>query len=177
MVTGSTEGYRPNLQQVLSDLQVLCSIFLASSVFAERCRQEPVSTLERLPIAALEEDTITRLLLSTAITLRVLDDREDGALDMLSLNCGTLTTTVGSQDPIATALTIRDACNKIIHAKKFTLERHDSNRPGYAPLHPYIHMRGTDPHRRRSWQASISIFEFVREGMLGVHMLMPKSAA
>lgn len=133
--------------------------------------------MERLPVESLEEETITRLLLSTAITLRVLDDREGGSLDLLSRVCGTLFTTGSAKPDDEKALSIREACNKIIHAQEFSLTRATAIPTGFSPLEPYIHMRGVDQSGKRSWKASIGVFDFVREGMIGISSLAKRGAA
>jgi hypothetical protein len=104
---------------------------------------------------------MTKLLLSTAITLRILDGRENGNLDMFSRYCGLLQE--GSE---SNCLSFRVACNKIIHAKEIEMARNTlSNKITY--LFPEISLSGTDQHKRK-WVATVNIYEDVREGMIGI---------
>jgi hypothetical protein len=160
------EGYRPSTAQLRADLQHLLALFLASKPFMHRLQKEPEYVVARLPLRKIEEAEIARLMLSTAIILRVLDDREDGNLDCFSMFCGDLLKDV-TQPVNPTKITLRETCNKIIHASHVTLER-GSNPEPFSSLTGAAHLEGA---RKAgvTWRATIDIYAFVKEGLLAVH--------
>lgn len=166
-------GHYPNIANVLLDIYRLLTIFMAS---------RPISELEELPphvgadslqeFGKFERDELTRILLTVAITVRVIDDLEDKIIDMLSSYCGLLTADV--TDPIQTCgLNVRDACNKIVHAKTIDFDR------GLLPngrryLERSIFLAGTD-HRKRNWQADLDVVKFSRECASLLKLLMRRT--
>lgn len=82
-------GFRPSIERLKTDLHHLLCIFLASKPLAELIENEPGYTSDKLMFHEIEDLEVTRLFLTTAITLRVLDDREDRNLDCFSMHCGT----------------------------------------------------------------------------------------
>lgn len=126
---------------------------------------EPDFVTKYLIFEQLENDSITELLLSTAITLRVLDDREKGSLDCFSRYCGLLQEE-SKNPPESKCLTIREACNKIVHATEIELAR-DNISPDLNSLFPENSLFGTSQSKKK-WTATINIYEYVREGMFGI---------
>lgn len=145
------------------DLWRLLTIFLADRAFATLTEPEFHADGYAQPLMSLqsefEEDEITRILIGTAITLRVLDDR-DGLLNS-DMYCGTLEINGGN-----TPLTLREACNKIVHATKvnFDLERLDGGpieQLGMSPpyLTPNIYFYGS--LRGADWRATLDVIAYV----------------
>lgn len=154
-------AYQPNLDALRADLHQLLCIFSASESIHRKVQDEPDFAKKHLVFEKLEDDAITKLLLSTAITLRILDEREDGNLEMFSRYCGSL-----QEGSKSNGLSFRGACNKIIHAKEIEMARNTlSNEITY--LFPEIYLSGTD-QRKRTWRATVNIYEYVREGMIGI---------
>lgn len=161
-------GHRPSIERLRIDLHHIICIFLASRPLAELVSREPEYAARDLVVHELENTEISRLLLSTAITLRVLDDRENGDLDCLSLHCGTLIENA-EQASVSEGLTIRKACNKIIHATNVHYERL-SELSACQYLGPSFRLAGA--HRNgTTWIATINAYEFAREGLRAIHDL------
>lgn len=161
-------GYRPSIERLKIDLHQIISIFLASRPLAKLVAREPEYVTRDLVMHELVETEICRLLLSTAITLRVLDDREHRDLDCFSLHCGTLIMNT-KQPNVAKRLTIREACNKIIHATDVHYERL-SELSAYQYLDLSFRLEGA--HRDgTTWIAIINAYEFAREGLRATHYL------
>ena len=160
--TPVTNGHHPNISNVLLDIYRLLTIFMASKGVAELeiplphlYAEDPLQRFDEF-----ESDEITRILLTVAITVRVIDDHESRMFDFLALNCGCLTSNTGGT-MLVSALTVREACNKVLHASKIEFER--TTLPnGRCFLQPRIHLSGTD-HRQQTWQANLDIVLFCRE--------------
>lgn len=163
----STEvtAYQPNLDLLRADLHQLLCVFNASESIHRKIQEEPNYKKKHLVFEHLENDAITKLLLSTAITLRILDDREGGSLEMFSVYCGLLQEESKSL-PESKGLTIRMACNKIVHASEIEMAR-NSVTAEVRYLFPEIYLFGADQHKKK-WHATINIYEYVREGMFGI---------
>jgi hypothetical protein len=155
-------GHHPNISNVLLDIYRLLTIFMASKGIAELEMPLPHLYAED-PLQRFDEfesDEMTRILLTVAITIRVIDDRESKSFDFLALNCGCLTPNTGDAMRVSD-LTVREACNKVLHASKIEFER--TTLPnGRCFLQPRIHLFGTD-YRRQTWQANLDIVLFCRE--------------
>lgn len=154
------DGYRPNTEHAALELYRLLSIFLASPSFA-RLRKGTGERWEAIDhLQQFEEDEITRILLYAAVTARVVDDREEGILDLVGLPCGTLTETRGGK-ATETALLLREACNKIIHAKKirFDVSETDERQPY---INPTLYLYGTRSNGAE-WKATLDVIRFVKE--------------
>lgn len=154
------QGYSPNTEHAALEVHRMLAIFLASPVFAKLRkgngeRWEAIDHLQQF-----EEDEITRILLSSAVTARVVDDREGGALNNLAGPCGVLAETrAGTTNEVP--LTLREACNKIIHAKKirFDVEETEERQPY---INPTIYLYGTRSNGAE-WRATVDIIAFAQE--------------
>lgn len=160
-------GHRPSIVRLRIDLHHLISIFLASKPIAELVDKEPEYATRDLLSYELEDAEISRLLLSAAITLRVLDDRERKDLDCFSLQCGTIIKKTHEPE-VLKGLTIRDACNKIIHAIDVQFDR-------TCQFGTYQHLGSTfrleGQYKGDTWRATINAYEFAREGLRAVRDL------
>jgi hypothetical protein len=101
-----------------------------------------------------EEDEITRILLATAITARIIDDRDD-RLRMNANNCGELTSDLQRPNEVV-PLTLREACNKIIHAKKIRgdLSQVDHKQFANPIMYFYGELNGQE------WKAKLNVIEY-----------------
>jgi len=155
-------GHQVDLAGLRSDLHLLLAVFLASQPIAaigdfDRWRGEDLYKLQDC-----EGNAITRLLLSTSISLRVLDDQEQRALDYASIYCGRLTRDITKPVESNIGLTLREACNKIIHASVVEFDR--GALPSGSPyLHPFLYLKGSE--RSTAWEVQLDVVQFVREGI------------
>ena len=108
---------------------------------------------------------LIRILTSTAIAVRILFDQHEQELTGVSQRpCGELyedwPNTLQPED-----LTLREACNKIVHATKVQHDEVDPD-PGHNPdqigvyLLPFVHLYGEK--NGRDWKAKLSIVEFAK---------------
>lgn len=155
-----TEGYRPNTEHAALELHRLLAIFLASPSFAKLRkgngeRWEAIDHLQQF-----EDDEITRILLSAAVTARVVDDRESGVFDLVADPCGILAETKDGETT-EIPLTLREACNKIIHAKKirFDVGETDERQPY---INPTIYLYGARSNGLK-WKATLDVIKFAEE--------------
>jgi hypothetical protein len=149
------EGYKPNTKTAILELHRLVCIFLASRQFAD-LREGATSLLDTWDcLQESEEDEITRILLSVAITARVIDDLADGVFDFVALDCGVL-----EQGKSVSGLSLREACNKIIHATKIRFDV-DCNAAGQEYVNPFIYLYGEKGGV--PWRATLHVLEFARE--------------
>jgi len=149
------EGLCPNTSNTVLELHRLLALFLASKSFAALRTNFPGEGFDPIyKIQDVEEDEITRLLLNLAITARVIDDRQDRVLERVGSNCGQLEKNGGGQD--VEILNLRDACNKIIHAKKVRFDVGED--AGQSYLNPFIYLYGEQ--NGKSWKATIDIIAF-----------------
>ncbi len=154
-----TPRYPLESDVLLLDLYRLAAIVLASRSFrteseAPSSHHDPLGSLA----AYFEEPEVFRILLAAAIWLRV-------QLDQGHLDAPHASAVVGSlrTDPPAGPkqedLTIREACNKIIHGKGFRIAVAETD--DYEQyLAGQITFTGT--HRGSAWEATVDILAFVR---------------
>jgi len=150
------------------DLWRLLTSFLAEKEFSKL--SEPELGDHDQPLLGLNSefalDEITRILLSSAVALRVLDDRNGGALSQVAGGCGELQPDL-AQAGQTTPLTLRGACNKILHATAihFDCERLDGGGIAQAAgratyLNPVMYLYGEQAGVQ--WRATLDIVEYVR---------------
>ena len=163
------DAHLPNVEATYIDLHRLLSIFLASKAFADRINapaghaqelQDPLFMLQ-----ACEEDEISRILLSVAITARVVDDARGRILDLVALTCGELIPDIQRPER-GVQLELREACNKIIHAIDFRPVYDHVDRPvaggGDAQvwhLDGQIELAGVQS--KKDWEAVLNVQEFL----------------
>jgi hypothetical protein len=111
---------------------------------------------------------ITHALVSSAIALRIwLDQRDSREYDNFKTKCGKLYPNWPKQKNKVDNLTLREACNKIVHADDIRFDivvpdrAHNPDENGNY-LRPHIYLYGVKGNRR--WRAKLSIIEFVRWG-------------
>lgn len=156
--TPQDSGHNPNPETVLLELHRLLAIFLSSRSFAELRTGigeswEPIEALQ-----SCEEDEITRILLTVAITFRIIDNRKRDYIPP-SRPCGTLMKNLNNP-ATSGPLTVREACNKIIHAHVIRGDL-DDTKDGQVYLNPTIYLYG--PPGRVQWKATLNIIDFAKE--------------
>jgi hypothetical protein len=153
------EGHFPRTEVALLELHRLMAIFLASKAFAALRTLDPGEGQDPIyKLQECEEDEITRILLMLAITARVIDDREGRVYDLVGSSCGKLIRNTAA--PREEELSLREACNKIIHAKKIRLDVEEDER-GQPYLGPYIYVYGEQGGAE--WKAAMDIIAFAKE--------------
>ena len=145
------------------DLYRLLSCFYASADFARLALREG----SREKVAELagdyQEFEVTRLLVTIAATVRVVQDRDKDIVPNVKTKCGSLFPDAGSRK--SKPLSLRDACNKIIHARKFNFDvRKIRIRDGHITriqhaLNPVMHLYGEQDGVH--WKATLDILGFV----------------
>ena len=150
------KGHNLDLKQIRLDVYRLACYFEASRSFAEQSlANDSELFINRLPLEFME-DEVSRTLLQSAIILRILDDESEADKDEKNpFYCGTLSSKNGRQK-----LSLREACNKIIHGQKinFDIEELDC----YKFLKPVVYLYGSQG--KNGWRAELNIREFVDHG-------------
>lgn len=152
------EGHFPNTESTVVELHRILSIFLASKRLAELCTLYPGEGFDPIyKIQEVETDEITRILLSLAITARIIDDREERVFELIGTDCGTLQKDLNAAS--VDVLDIREACNKIIHATKVRFDVEELGVQRY--LNPTIYLYGSQ--QGKNWRAQIDVIKFCKE--------------
>ena len=112
--------------------------------------QRPLKDLEREFFC----DEASRILLQSATILRMLDDESEADADEKNpFFCGTLQT-----DTEEEGLPLRDACNKIIHARKINFDQlPNEGQEGY--FGPLVYLYGMRGHA--AWKATLNIRQYL----------------
>ena len=137
------------------ELYRLLSIFYASEKYATIN-----TTLHDDSVALLldfQESEITRILTSTAISARIIDDRDDKYLNDHNTSCGELISNIENPNS-AIPLSLREACNKIIHATKIHYDVSELKN-GLRYLNPTIYYYGR--FKGKDWKAILDIEKYV----------------
>ena len=156
------DGYFFDIATFRLDLYRLLAVFFASADFA-RLR----GCLDTERMAGLrdtfEEYEVMRLFVSIASTVRIVQDREVKYFERVKTNCGRLTPNTNKPRQ-SKALSLREACNKIVHANKFNFDTREIRvRDGdyvgtEISLRPFIYLYGTQ--RAVPWKASVDVVAF-----------------
>lgn len=133
------------------ELHRLLAIFLASRHFAE-LRDSTIHSIQEV-----EQDEITRILLTLAVVARTVDDREDRVFELIGSDCGTLQKDIRNTE--VDVLDIREACNKIIHAQ--TVRGDVIELDDIRFFNPFIFLRGS--LNGKCWLAHLDIIKFCKE--------------
>ena len=150
---------------VLQDLYRLLAYFYASKPLNELCVQneDQCGTVDTLRTRC-EKAEIHGLLIKVAATFRVQQDQCSGLSDSSDAenscpnedNCGTLIKDMNTPLEVET-LSLREACNKIIHAD--TLTHSNDCEDGNCGLEPNIKLSGR--FCGKNWEAELDILKFV----------------
>lgn len=152
-----TPGYRLDSAIVLRDLHLLLCVLLSIGAIRNNCRddRDPLALLH----ARFGEGELQHLLISTAIMNRAQMDHmrhlrgnpDELSFPPLSATCGGLWEPETGPEA---ALTLREACNKIVHAEEIALV---SDSPPRFQLH--------GRNRGARWVAVIDAMDYVRGSM------------
>jgi hypothetical protein len=159
-------GHRFEYGPYLLDLYRLLSMELADERVVNLGETE-FPAIERLRGEFVEGECI-RILTSTSIALRILFDQRDERLaggrdeeldEFKNGHCGRLYAN-WSKVKESEGLTLREACNKIIHATKINRDVADTD-PGRKPSYyqPFLYLYGKKDDR--DWRVELSIVHFV----------------
>jgi hypothetical protein len=164
------DGFFFDVQAFRLDLYRLLSAFLSTAEYARLSRGIETERLSDLAIE-FQEAEITRLLVTVAATVRVIQDREGAPAKKFAGVCGHLFPDVGSK--LKEPLSLREACNKIIHAKRFNFDAkplpvadRGLPNPTYT-LRPLLHLYGNQ--RSTEWKAELNVLQFVLANVALVH--------
>jgi hypothetical protein len=162
----SSPGAMLDTSVVRRELFLLLSIVLADKTINTTLQDN------RIPPFANEHliEEITRLLAITASILRARDDYAidedkrsgeggDWLRELRSQACGTLQPDIANVDSVP--LTMREACNKIIHATTFRFDVEGEFETSY--MNPVIYFYGTE--RGKPWRAVLDIVRYVDVGI------------
>ena len=157
------DGFFFDEQTFRLDLYRLLCCFYSSADFA-RLRGR-LATIRIADIGGdFEEFEITRLLVNIAATVRIVQDRDKDYFRKVKTRCGYFIPDVArprKREP----LSLREACNKIIHARKFNFDvRPIPVRDGeyvgpQNALRPFMHLYGEQ--NSVTWKAALDIVAFV----------------
>ena len=146
------------------DLYRLLCVFLADrEVVKNFDLEESFSEIATLRSDHLSGELV-RILITCSVALRLAFDQYPKIGHLQSKNCGKLYGSWSKQKrKKPEILTLREACNKIIHAKdcQFDASKTDPNREGIY-LRPFLFLYGKK--HKQGWRAKLSIAEFVKWG-------------
>lgn len=166
------DGHRLKADIVNRDLNRLLSVFMLMKRFADLLNEEYASQKDKDPLSRLHtgftEDEIVHLLISTAIYNRTQldhlqemhDDPEEITFEPVEGSCGTLYPNIDDAD--SKELNLRDACNKIIHAKRIYIDESKK-------MNLFVH--GT--YKSKKWKAILDIPNYVRLSFLNFDIDLP----
>ena len=155
-------GHLPDAAGTLVELHRLLAIFLSSKGFADLVEAEfqhgaelhdPIYVLQEV-----EEAEVSRILLTLAITARVLDDANERLPGLDEVQCGTLISDLRHPDN-SRPLTLRDAANKVIHATKRRVDI-EYNMRGRPYLQPFLYLYGQ--LGATEWKATLDVIAFAK---------------
>ncbi|MBB4261467.1 MULTISPECIES: hypothetical protein [unclassified Bradyrhizobium] len=146
----------------LLDLYRLVCMVSASSDIARLGLTSPA--IEAMQGAYFRSE-VTRILISCATGVRIQFDQSPDTTNDPKSNCGKLFPNWATDKSKVEVLTLREACNKIIHATdiRFDVEIPDAaNNPDEegAYYHPRLYMYGSKG--RNDWRAELSLVDFAR---------------
>lgn len=147
------EGHLPSVEPIILDLHRLVTLFIASPNLAElrtNLAGDPISWLQQY-----EDEEITRILINSAIIARIIDDRDELSLNHIDTKCGDLIENL-TFPKVIVPLSLREACNKIIHAKKIHSDISESNEISYRNpiLYLYGQKIGVD------WKVKLNVMDY-----------------
>ena len=149
------KGHNLSLKQIRLDIYRLLCYFEASKSIAEQASKNNELNSKGLA-SEFMEDEISRILLECAIILRIMDDESEADIDEKdSFYCGELL----SNNKVKN-LSLREACNKIIHGTKINYDIEKINK--YEYLVPKVYIYGY--RGQEEWKATIDIRKFVDYG-------------
>lgn len=157
------EGHIPEMRSVFLDLYRLLAIFLSSKEFSEQHKYDELDVLGDLQEFEWEE--ATRILISSAIIGRIVDDREDQLLGKAETDVGLLWKDWSRPDD-SVVLTLREAFNKIIHADRVRTDLELDEENGLSYFNNVVYFYGT--YNGKEWKATLRIVDYASQYYLAL---------
>ncbi len=160
-------------QSVKRDLYLLLACALSSKRFAEQTIGKDYDTLQKLR-DTFEQTEIATLLLAIAVRVRLLDDRGEIPKSAMARICGSLITGASRREN-KVPLTLREACNKIVHCRQLQirvsfLDGFDATLPSPTSDHMETSLLLHGKWNGKTWRASLDLIKFVK-AILGMRSL------
>ncbi|MXN66714.1 hypothetical protein GR183_17505 [Stappia sp. GBMRC 2046] len=157
-------NYELNSSIILKYVYRLLSLVLADDAIAVAAANEN-DQLAELRSLFIEEE-IVHLLFGTAIANRAHDDHMQGprqdpnelSFAPVDRSCGEWVRDV--QRPDAQCLTLREACNKIIHAENIRIETIARNGRAFEVINPVVYLEGR--RGRTQWSATLDLVQYAQ---------------
>ncbi|MGY8679071.1 hypothetical protein Q2941_14905 [Bradyrhizobium sp. UFLA05-153] len=159
-------------QFVLDLYRLLCIVSSSRDVASHGLTSPAIAMMQ----AGFFKAEVTRILISCAVGLRIRFDQSlGGPTDDQRSDCGKLFPNWATDPDKVEALTLREACNKIIHATDI---RFDVVAPGSttnriheagAYYQPHLYLYGSKG--REDWRAELSLTDFARWGAVAFKWL------
>jgi hypothetical protein len=143
--------------------RLLCMVLGDQRVAAFATEHSPIQRLQYY-----RKGEVLRILTSSAVALRILLDQHSKQFKSSAKSrCGDLWPKWPKQKTKPEPLTLREACNKIIHASKIhddlvIPDRHHNPDEEGSYIRPFLYLYGTK--EGTEWRAKLSIVDFVRSG-------------
>ena len=161
---GPKAGHAIEAEVFMLDLYRLVCMVSADQQVAKYAHTSPA--IERLQSTFLRSE-VTRILISCAVALRIQSDQRQHPVappSELKSDCGRLYPVWPADESAFEVLTLREACNKIIHADNF---RFDVVQPYLSDpdaegdyIQPFVYLYGTKGDK--DWRAVLSIVDFAK---------------
>lgn len=165
------KSYRLQTEDIRRDLYLLLAVFCASPTLSSIGADEGFAYVNDLR-KSFEDTEVVNRLIRISVSIRILDARFRRkfpiANSLLSV-VGELTPDING--PRAETLSLRESCNKIVHAEEYHLEREDVDCE-HSHINPIVLLTGV--HREKHWSARINIKEFSREAFHSTHAILAR---
>lgn len=149
-----------NRETVLRDAYRLVTLCMADRVFADHVKREQLMDLRDEFI----EDELVHLLISTAIANRMHDtairtrNGNTGTVLKSLSNCGSHWKEVDEDDRPPEPLSLREACNKVIHTNTIIAIQTGEQRGDFGPISYEILLSGN--RGDKPWRAVLNLIEY-----------------
>lgn len=154
--------YRLPTEDIRRDIYLIHTIFYASKNLASMGAEKEFNHIHDL-MNTFEEKEVLNRLIHIAVLLRILHTRFiqefPSSKKLLSIT-GTLIPDISCSCPQEKVLTMREACNKIVHCEKYNIEK-AGDETKLSPMLPFITLEGT--YYKKKWKAKIDLKEFLRD--------------
>lgn len=149
-------SYDPDIEIIRLDLYRLLNQFLSSPHLSKMCKDDHELNHAMYALDHFFEIEATRILLTSAVIARVIDDR-DGDLKDYDTTCGKLVKDLNSPNDIVD-MNLREACNKIIHSKSIRYDV-EVGQQGYDQrlFNPYMYYLNG-----KEWKATLNVVDYVK---------------
>lgn len=140
-----------NLKSIRLDVYRLACHFESSAALSDAFTFKYLAGLQR---EFLLEET-SRILLQCSTILRMLDDESEADREERDpFFCGILESQTG-----VVKLSLREACNKIIHARQINFDEEPESESGSSYFKPQVYLYGTQSNSH--WKATVDLREYL----------------